>query len=431
MVAEQIGAKPREEIYTGIGGNNGQFMIQEIAEKIAEGEINISLLCGAEALYSAHLARKLGQSLPWPEWPGTQTLYGELKGGSNDLELQHGMRLPIHAFPLFENAMREEKGLTIGENTRETAELCSAFAEVARSNVHAWFRDGKSPEEIRTVTPENRMICFPYPKFMNSLWNVDQASAILLTNVATAKSLGIPSEKWIYVLGAGHCVDAWYPIEKLNYHSAPGLKLAADHALEQADLSISDIEIFDLYSCFPCVPKMAKKMMGISADDWGSLTVTGGLANFGGPGNNYCSHSVCSMVERLRKEPRKSGLVYGTGWYLAKHSVGIYSATPKEGEFGKTDQDRIQREVESLPYPKITPKAEGDATLETFTVAYDREGKPDYAIIVGRQEDGSRFIANTEEDPALFEYLVTNDVVGLKGIVKHSETDNVNIFHAK
>jgi acetyl-CoA C-acetyltransferase len=428
MIAEHIGANPRERIYTSIGGNNPQLMVNEIAEKIGEGKINIALLAGAEALHSVSLARKEGKSLPWPKYSGAPELYGEIRAGSNDIELQHGLRLPIHAFPLFENAWREEEKLSLEENIRKTSEMCSSFAKVAQSNPYAWFRDGKSAETIRTVTPDNRMICFPYPKYMNSIIIVDQAAAIILTSVATAKRLGIPSEKWVFVHGAGDCVDAWYVTEKLNYHSAPGIAAAADHALRQAGLAIPDIDMFDLYSCFPCVPKIAKKMMGIRTTRWDFLTVTGGLPYFGGPGNNYSSHAICSMVERLRKEPGKFGLVYGTGWYFAKHAVGIYGARPREGEFGIVDRQRIRRTIESLPYPPFTAKARGTAFLETFTVVYDHDQQPDYAIIIGRQDDGQRFIANTRREPSVFEYLVTHDVVGLKGSVKHLVEQDLNIF---
>ncbi|MBI4831289.1 MAG: acetyl-CoA acetyltransferase [Candidatus Lindowbacteria bacterium] len=411
-----------------MGGNNPQLMVNEIAEKIAEGKVNISLLCGAEALHSISLARKKGKSVRWPEYDSLPEIYGETKAGSNDIEIQHGLRLPIHAFPLFENALREEENISVDANIQKTSEMCSSFAKVAQANPHAWFRDGKSAEEIRTITPSNRMICFPYSKYMNSLWNVDQATAIILTSVAPAKKLGIPAKKWVFIHGAGDCVDAWCPTEKLNYCSVPGITAAAEHALQQAGIEITDVDIFDLYSCFPCVPKLARKMIGIETVDWGSLTITGGLAYFGGPGNNYSSHAICSMVERLRNQPGRFGLVYGTGWYLAKHSVGIYAGRPKEGEFGTVDREGIRRKIESLPYPRFTAEARGKASLETFTVVYDRDGQPDYAIIIGRQDDGQRFIANTSGDSSLFEHLMTHDVVGLKGKVKYLVEKDINVF---
>ncbi len=56
------------------------------------------------------------------------------------------------------------------------------------------------------------------------------------------------------------------------------------------------------------------------------LTVTGGLTFAGGPGNNYVTHSIATLVERLREDPDALGLATAVGWYLTKHAVGIYGA---------------------------------------------------------------------------------------------------------
>ena len=44
-------------------------------------------------------------------------------------------------------------------------------------------------------------------------------------------------------------------------------------------------------------------MLGIPVDDPRPLTVTGGLPYHGGPGNNYSTHAIARMVERLRAKP--------------------------------------------------------------------------------------------------------------------------------
>ena len=56
--------------------------------------------------------------------------------------------------------------------------------------------------------------------------------------------------------------------------------------------------------------------------------MTGGLTFAGGPGNNYGTHAVASMVQALRADPGSLGLVTGLGWYLTKHSVGVYGTEP-------------------------------------------------------------------------------------------------------
>ncbi len=73
-----------------------------------------------------------------------------------------------------------------------------------------------------------------------------------------------------------------------------------------------------------------RDMLGIADDDPRPLTVTGGLPYFGGPGNNYTTHSIAAMVELLRDNRGSSGLVTGVGMHMTNHSFAIYSSTPHD-----------------------------------------------------------------------------------------------------
>jgi acetyl-CoA C-acetyltransferase len=55
------------------------------------------------------------------------------------------------------------------------------------------------------------------------------------------------------------------------------------------------------------------------------LTVTGGLPFFGGPGNNYSSHGIATLVQSLCKDRGAYGLVLANGGFMSKESSGIYS----------------------------------------------------------------------------------------------------------
>jgi len=67
-------------------------------------------------------------------------------------------------------------------------------------------------------------------------------------------------------------------------------------------------DAIELYSCFPCVPKMARRTLNLSAEV--QPTVTGGLTFFGAPLNTYMTHAACAMVRSLRNGA-KLGLLYG------------------------------------------------------------------------------------------------------------------------
>ncbi len=80
-----------------------------------------------------------------------------------DLGTLHFTGLPIHIYPLYENAFRAERGQSVKENNQESAELYADFAKVAQKNPLAWNygQPAATKEIIGTITKKNRMICFP------------------------------------------------------------------------------------------------------------------------------------------------------------------------------------------------------------------------------------------------------------------------------
>ena len=156
--------------------------------------------------------------------------------------------------------------------------------------------------------------------------DVDQGAALILTSVGEARRLGISEEKWVYLWGCGDATDHWFITERVDYHSSPAIRAAGQRALGMAGVTLDEITSFDLYSCFPSAVQIGRDMLGIAHDDPRPLTVTGGLPYFGGPGNNYVTHSVAAMTERLRADRAAIGMVTGNGWYVTKHSAGILSS---------------------------------------------------------------------------------------------------------
>src|SRR4030095_3682634 len=98
----------------------------------------------------------------------------------------------------FENALRYARGESIAAHLVRISELWSRFSEVASRNPHAWLREPHSAEEIRTPSPDNRPVSFPYPKLMNSNNNVDQAAALIMCSVAAAARVRAVADRWIY-----------------------------------------------------------------------------------------------------------------------------------------------------------------------------------------------------------------------------------------
>jgi acetyl-CoA C-acetyltransferase len=249
-----------------------------------------------------------------------------------------------------------------------------------------------------------------------------------MTSVAEARRLGVPEEKWVYLWGSGDATDHWHITERVNYHSSPAIRAAGKRALDSAGITIADVAHVDLYSCFPSAVQIGRDALGIGLDDPRVLTVTGGLPYFGGPGNNYVTHSIAAMVRRLRDARGDIGLVTGNGWYVTKHSVGIYSTRAPDKPFARTDPKIDQAAVDAEPHPEFVAEPDGDATIETSTVLFDRDGAPERGIVIGRLRDGRRFIANAAPERALLEAMTVVETVGVPGRVAPGAGSELNVF---
>jgi hypothetical protein len=82
---------------------------------------------------------------------------------AKDIGATHSIGLPIHVYPLYENATRAQRGQTVTGNNEESASLYADFAKVAQGNTASWNfgKPAATKETIGTVTKKNRMICFP------------------------------------------------------------------------------------------------------------------------------------------------------------------------------------------------------------------------------------------------------------------------------
>ena len=204
------------------------------------------------------------------------------------------------------------------------------------------------------------------------------------------------------------------------------MRIVSEETFEMAGFGQEKLDFLDLYSCFPSAVQIACAEMGIAEDDPRGLTVTGGLPYFGGPGNNYVTHSIAEMMLKVRNSSGSFGMVTANGNYVTKQSAGIYSTTPTEKNFNPKDPLIYQSKIDAEKGPETTDKPVGKATVETYTVMHDREG-PSFAILFGRLEDGRRFIANTPDDPGLLTDLEKSDALGLHGHV-NTNSDGIAIF---
>ncbi|RIK10787.1 MAG: hypothetical protein DCC49_02355 [Acidobacteria bacterium] len=404
-LAEAIGASPAESIYTTVGGNTPQWLVNRACEMISKGERELVLISGAESFASATAARSMGRKLDRGNRGEQPQAIGDDRPGAGPAEMQSGLIAPAQIYPLIENAYRASKGRSVAEHQAVLGSLCESFNRVAAENPLSWLPERHTAEEIVTPTPLNRMIGFPYTKWMNSIMKVDQGASLLIASAEKAEELGVERDKWVFPQAGTECNDPWFVSQRPDLAESPAIRAAGTASLEAAGVGIDDIEFIDLYSCFPCAVELGADALGLPADGSRQLTVTGGLMYFGGPGNNYATHSIATMVGLLRESPESYGLCTALGWYVTKHAVGVYSGTPPAEGFKRPDISARQAEIDSSELSLGQPESGETVEIVAYTVLYDREGKPMSAPAVVECKTG-RAIVHLPDDSPTDEELV-------------------------
>ncbi|MEV6773622.1 crotonase/enoyl-CoA hydratase family protein [Nocardia sp. NPDC051030] len=412
LIAAAVGAEAAQTVQSSpFGGDGGQLLINEAAAAIAAGEYDVVLVTGAEAGATQSAAQRAGIELDWPVQDSDVSptrVVGIDKPANNPAETAAGLQAPINMYALLESANRHRLGRPPAEHAQAVAELWSRFSAVAAANPHAWQSQEFSAAEIATVTDANRMISAPYTKLECANLTVDMASGIIMCSAAAAEAAGIPQDKWVFIHAGASGTDEWFVSERTELAASPAIRTLGAAVLEHAGVSAQDLTHVDLYACFPVAVQIAARELGLPADDpKRPLTVTGGLTFGGGPGNNYGGHAVATLVERLRTEPESFGLASSLGWYLTKHALAVYSATPPKAAFR-----HLTPVIEHPPARPAHTGYDGPAVVEAYTLPYGRDGRPEAAIVSLLTPKGERILLRSS-DSALLSTLTDTDALGL------------------
>jgi len=405
-VAQRIGANPSRAVLETAGGQAPQHLVNEYAAAIARGEADTVLLVGSEAISTTRHLQKAAEK---PDW--NETVEGSLEDRGYGIAglvtrhmVDHGLLEPVLHYAVMENARRAPTGMTRAEYAASMGRLFEPFTEVAAANAHAAAPVARTADELVTPSEANRMIAEPYPRYLVARDQVNQGAAVLLTSVERARELGISEDRWVFLHGHADLQEQGL-LDRPEFDRAPATIAAITHALEIAGAGVDDLDVIDLYSCFPIAVEIVCDALGLSPDDPRGLTVTGGLPYFGGSGNNYSMHAIAQVVARLRANPGTLGLVGANGGMMSKYSAGVYSTTPREWTPDRSHE--LQALLSSMPKVPVAVHADGAATIETYTVQYGPNGRRD-ALVIGRLEaGGQRFLARSVDgDDALVAFLL-------------------------
>ncbi len=424
-LAGELGIAPPGRRLSGIGGTVPLELVDDAAERMRGGELDVAVVCGAEALDTRRRALAAGEEPRWsyraPEEPPFPFPWP-----FHPSEVAHEVFQAWLTFAVRDVARRAALGVAPERYRDDLGAMLALLGEVAAANPHAWFPIARSATEIVGPTPANRMVGYPYTKYMLAVMNVDMAAALVLATHGAAERLAVPPERRIYLRGSSHASDPRYLAEHPHLDRSPAMRRAIGAALRAAGAVPDDLAHLDLYSCFGSSLHFAADALGVDPlTDGRPLTVTGGLPYAGGPASNYVTHAVASMAGELRADPGSLGLVTGVGMHMTKHAAAVYSTTPPIGAPaapGPAPEPAWEGEPEPEAVP-IVDSHSGAARIAAYSVVHDRGGDREWGLVVADVPGGTRCYARVDE-PGDLAALEAEEWVG--GLVAVEADDGVN-----
>ena len=427
-IAQAAEIKPQQIIYSPAGGEQPQSLVKELSQAIANGDIRTAMIVGSEANAALKTALKRSVKLDWASDVSAEI---QDRGPQTDFisayEIANGMGLPPQTYAAMEEALRARLDMTKSEYLDYMGGICSALSKTAGQNCFAQFPQAMSKEFLAEPSKKNFPISDPYLKWHVAQDAVNQASALVLTSVEYAQELGIPEDRWIYLHGYSDVKDRLVS-ERPDLSRSMALELALTSAIDRAGISAQDITYQDIYSCFPIVVHLAAEVLGLDPTR-DEMTVTGGLPFFGGAGNNYSTHGIASLVEKLRHNREAYGLILANGGYISKLAAGVYSAiTPRN--WTDYSKDSMQHQINAQVEFSLLEQ-DCEAEIEAYTVRHNRHGC-NHAYLFARNAEG-RIMASVEPDHrATMQALHDADSpVGQTVKITHRDGKNFLVNHHK
>jgi acetyl-CoA C-acetyltransferase len=389
MLPKALGIAPATVFQAAIpNGDTPVRHLNDAANAIANGSATVCLLVGGEAIREA--VRRAAAA------GNTTALFAGSAASASDLRRRYGLITPSDIYPLYENACRAAWGQTLSEGQAESAEIWSRLSQVAVNAEGAWLKKTRSTGEISDINADNRLIAFPYSKLMVANASVNQGAAVFVTSLAKARAAGITDEHLVYIGAGAAAHEDDEPLTRANWTGTVSMEVVLKQVMAFNQLKAADLDHVELYSCFPCVPKLARRVLGLSIDK--PLSVHGGLTFGGGPIGNYMLHATAAMVRSLRKSGQ-FGLLYGNGGHCTHNHAIVLARNPIEGlEFPQNYHVQELADALRKPIPAINDDYEGAVVVETYTVFYNRDGTTQYATVISRNAMSERVLARVDGD---------------------------------
>ncbi len=367
-IAAAIG-RPDARAVTYQVGIPQQTLLSRAIEAVRSGEARAVVVAGAETKRRDDLARRADATLDRPE-PHAEP--DELVVPKGEIvarpEVEIRAVMPVQQYALIDSARRAANGWSLDGHRDDIAAVWAGFNEVAQTNPKAAFPTPMSAVNIREPSDTNRMLAFPYNKWHNSQWAVDQAAAFVITSTELADSCGVDPDRRVFPhvgLESSHSLSL---SRRADLHRWPAMAVLGRAAVSHSGRPLSTVEHVELYSCFPAAVRVQQAELGL--DLAASATITGGMAFAGGPFNNFVFQATVAMIERLRADPGSMGLVTAVSGLLTKPGLALWSTDAPPS--GVMVSDLVDDARAATTVAALDEHPSGDGSVATYTVVGER-----------------------------------------------------------
>ena len=408
-IADAVGALDASTVRSELGVLQHTLLVRAITA-VADGRIDVAIVAGAENRWSGVHAARSGTEVPAAPAAALgepDEILAPAEMVISTIEIERNLTTAAHQYAIIESALRHRLGRTIDEHQSRLGELWEHFAAVAAQAPGAWNQEAMGAGAIAVASDANRMIAAPYTKWLISQWNVDQAAALVVTTVGVARELGIDESLWVFPLATALSNLVIPMPERADIASWPASAIAGRTALAAAGITIDDVDLVDLYSCFPAAVEVQAAELGLGLDR--PLTITGGMTFAGGPYNNYSLQGAAALVMALRSAaPGTVGLTTAVSGLLTKPSVTLWSNVAPSRGYSCTDVADEARTATAVR--SVDPVLLGAAKVVGATVIAERSGDLTTVAVV-ESDDGRRSVVQSRES-SVGERFLSHDPVG-------------------
>jgi len=387
-----------------------QTLVNHALEAIRSGRADVAVVCGGETKYRDDVARRAGIELVAHDQDGLapdldMSPQGEIVARP---EIEVGAVAPVQQYAMIDSARRAAEGWTLDAHRDDIASIWHRFNEVAVANPRADFGSPMTHDEIRDPGPANRPMAFPYNKWHNSQWGVDQASAMVFCSTSLADELGVDPAQRVYPhIGLESSLSLSLS-RRRDLHRWPSMRVLGETAESHLGRPIASLDFVELYSCFPVAVRVQQTELRL--DPGGTPTLTGGMAFAGGPFNNFVYQSTVDMIERVRAEPGTYGAVPAVSGLLTKPALAVWSTEAPAR--GLLVADMVEAARVATNETPLDEAPEGEGEVATYTVIYAGT-EPARVCAIVDLDSGARAVVAVD-DLALAAAAVVEDLIGTR-----------------